>query len=110
MRKSLLLLILCAMTALCTAGYAQVGRLLPDKGERGRTGASQPLPAVAIGNQLFRLAPGGVIYDQQNRFLVHSDLPANADVLYERDPAGNIQRIYVLTDLEKSLLDRAGRR
>ena len=101
---------LCALTALAPGAYAQVGRLLPENGERGKTGEKQPLPVVKIGSRVMRLAPGGVIYDQQNRFLVHSQLPAQIDVLYIRDPAGDIQRLYVLTDLERASLDRAGKR
>jgi hypothetical protein len=110
MRKSLLLLVFCILASVGATAYAQVGRLLPQNGERGKTGASHPLPAVKIGSKLMRLAPGGLIYDQHNRSVVHSQLPQNADVLYLRDQAGNIQRIYVLTELERALFDRAGKR
>jgi hypothetical protein len=92
------------------AAYAQVMRLLPADAERGRTGASQPLPLVTISRVIMRLAPGATIYDQQNRSIVHAQLPANTDVLFTRDQAGNIQRLYILTDLEKVRLDQAPQR
>ena len=57
-----------------------------------------------------RLAPGGVIYDQANRSILHGSLPASAPVLYTKDPNGDIQRIYVLTEDERIRLDQARRR
>jgi hypothetical protein len=109
MRKSLLLLVFYLFSA-SGAVDAQVGRLLPANGERGRTGESQPLPNVKIGRAVLRLAPGGVIYDQQNRSIVHANLPPNVDVLYTRNQGGEIQRMYILNDVDKASLEQAGRR
>ena len=85
-------------------------RFLPPQGERGRLGASQPLPYVQIGNRVLRLAPGGLIYDAQNRSMVHASLPPSADVLYTKDERGDIQRLYILSQQEKTRLDQAGKR
>jgi hypothetical protein len=105
MRKSLLLLILYA--CLTSSAYAQlVQRHLPANGERARTGAAQPLPLVQVGGKVLRLAPGGVIFDQQNRTVVHAHLPAGADVLYTKDSNGDVHRIYVLTSEEQARLAR----
>jgi hypothetical protein len=98
------MLLLALSAILASAGaVAQVSRLLPGDSVLGKTGAPQALPVVNIDNKLSRLAPGGVIYDQQNRFLVHGQLPTNAIVLYSRNQAGDIQRMYILTDAEIQL-------
>ena len=78
-------------------------RFLPP-GERGVTGENLPLPHVKIDKRVLRLAPGGVIFDRNNRTIVHQHLPAGADVLYTRDQAGDVMRIYLLTDDEKARL------
>ena len=109
MRKSLLLLAFCTLCG-ASAVSAQVGRLLPDNGERATTGESQPLPHVKLGRNVLRLAPGGVIYDQNNRSIVHANLPQNAEVLVVRNQGGDIQRIYILTQAEQARLRQAGRR
>ena len=98
MRKSLLLLVL---FTIYQAASAQFIRFLPPFGERGRTGESLPMPDVKIGRQVLRLAPGAVIIDQNNRTVVQAALPVGVDVFYTRDQAGNVQRIYVLTDEER---------
>ncbi len=85
-------------------------RFLPADAELGRTGDSQPLPLVRIGNRQLRLAPGGIIFDQHNRSIVHAHLPVNADILYTRNQGGDIQRLYILTDQEKIRLQQAGKR
>jgi hypothetical protein len=109
MRKYLLLLVLYSLLG-CASAHAQHVRILPAQGERGTLGASQPLPLVKIGSKVLRLAPGGVIYDQSNRFIVHSHLPPDAAVLYTKDLNGDIQRIYILTEQEQARLDGAGKR
>jgi hypothetical protein len=77
---------------------------------RGTLGEPRIFPEVRIGNRTLRLSPGARIYDQSNRTIVHGQLPTGAEVLYTRDPGGDIQRIYVLTDEELLRLQRAGRR
>lgn len=109
MRKYLLLLTLYGLAAIGSV-HAQHVRMLPAQGERGTLGESQPLPLVKIGGKVLRLAPGGVIYDQSNRSIVHAALPAAANVLYTKDLNGDIQRIYILTEQEQARLDRAGKR
>ena len=111
MRKSLVLLAFLAV-ALIGAAYAQgvAFRQLPAKGERGRTGMPQPLPLVQVGGKTLRLAPGGLIFDRQNRTIVHASLPPQADVFYTTDMNGDIQRLYILTPEEGTALDRAPRK
>jgi hypothetical protein len=109
MRKSLLLLVLCIIFG-SAAGYAQVMRLLPVKAERGKTAESQPLPLIKIGSRILRLAPGGLIFDQQNRTILQQHLPGNAEVLFTRDQAGDIQRLYLLSDQEIVRVQQAGTR
>ena len=109
MRKYLLLLTFYSLFAGASA-HAQQMRILPAQGERGTLGESQPLPLVKIGSRVLRLAPGGVIYDQSNRFIVHAHLPPDAAVFYTKNANGDIQRIYILTEQEQALLDRAGKR
>jgi hypothetical protein len=85
-------------------------RFLPAQGERGRLGEPQPLPMVKIGNRVLRMAPGAVIYDQQNRSILHAHLPQSADVYFTKDPAGNVMRVYILSEQERARLDAAGKR
>ena len=112
MRKLLLLLVLwlSVLGAQQAAAQYMSQRVLPSQGERGTTGERQPLPYVQIGSKVLRLAPGGVIYDQQNRTIVQGQLPPSADILYTKNQSGDIQRIYILTEQEKAILDRMRKR
>jgi hypothetical protein len=109
MRKLLLLLVLCFSQGWASEVGAQL-RPLPAQGERGSLGENQPMPFVKVGSRVLRLAPGGTIYDQQNRSIVHAHLPASGEILFTKDQAGNIQRIYILTEQERTRLDQARRR
>ena len=62
---------------------------------------------VAIGNELLRLAPGGIIFDAANRRITHGQLPPGSDVVYQLDRNGEILRIVILTPEEQARLDRA---
>jgi hypothetical protein len=108
MRKILLLLAL-SIAATCIPwsenSYAQL-RLLPQNGKRGVTGEPLPLPLVAIGRDTLRMAPGGLIFDGHNRTIVHGNLPVGADVWYQLNNGGEVQRIYILTPYEQSRLDQ----
>jgi hypothetical protein len=104
MRKYLLLL-----TFLLFAGPVWAQRLLPVEGKRAEVGTQQTLPVVQLGNELLRLAPGAVIFDAANRRITHGQLLPGADVLYQLDRNGEVQRIIVLTPLEQARLDQSGR-
>ena len=97
--------------ALAAPGHAQVQRLLPANGQRGElAGQQQAYPLVQINRKVLRLAPGGLIYDENNRTILHSYLPPNAAVLYVLDPRGEISRIIILTPEELARLEQAGHR
>jgi hypothetical protein len=65
---------------------------------------------VKIDNRVLRLAPGAVLFDQQNRSIVHAHLPEGADVYFTKDLSGNVLRVYILTEHERARLAAAGKR
>ena len=87
-----------------TAGSANAQlRTLPTNAKRATIGQEQyPLPYINIGGTRLKLAPGGVIYDQNNRTIVHGALPPGADVAVVPDMNGDIGRIYILTPQEQA--------
>lgn len=110
MRKILLLLklfmVVAALLAVQTS-HAQMQRMLPANGKRGMTGEQRPLPVVMINGQAAKLAPGGIIFDTNNRTVLHQQLPADTDVWFQLNMTGDIQRIYILTPDERARLDQA---
>jgi hypothetical protein len=80
-----------------TPAMAQVPRLLPANGKLGHIGQQQQFPLVEIDRKVLRLAPGGVIVDQNNRFILHSALPPDIEALYVLDGRGDVSRIILLT-------------
>jgi len=74
MRKLLPVLLIAASVWLAQTSYAQL-RTLPANAKRATVGQPQALPNVELDGKILRLAPGGVIYDQNNRTIVHSALP-----------------------------------
>jgi hypothetical protein len=81
-------------------------RTLPQDAKVGRTGETQPLPIVKIDGKLLKLAPGGVIYDENNRTILQGQLPAGVRVAYSFELGGDITRIYILTASELALIDK----
>jgi hypothetical protein len=112
MRKTLLLLVLSVFAPVISVLFwpqiseAQQIRQLPANGKRGTTGDPLPLPHVAISRQTLILAPGGLIFDTANRTILHQSLPAGADVWYQINNGGQIQRIYILRPEEQERLNR----
>jgi len=97
----------CSAAAAAQSGWQ---RTLPAQGKLGVLGDPAPLPMVQVNGEALRFAPGGVIFDQSNRTIVHAALPPNASVLYTTNTNGEVQRIYILTPDEQRALERAGRR
>ena len=101
MRK---LLTISIAAVLMAAGLAQAQlRTLPANAKRTTVGQQQyPLPFINLGGTKLKLAPGGVIYNEHNRTIVHSALPPGAEVGYTLDMNGDVGRIYILTPLERA--------
>jgi len=105
-----LIALLALAVAIATPVFAQLPRLLPANGKLGQLAGQQQYPLVEIDRKTLRLAPGGVIVDQNNRFIVHGALPASAEVLYVLDSRGDISRIVLLTAAERARLQSAQKR
>jgi hypothetical protein len=106
-----LIAVLALAFTLTAPGFAQVQRLLPTNGKVGHlVGQQHPSPLVEIDSKVLRVSPGGVIVDQNNRFIVHGALPATADVLYVLDSRGDVSRIILLTPTELARLEQAAKR
>jgi len=89
--------ILALAVAVVTASHAQVFRQLPANGKLGElTGQQQPFPLLLIDSNVLRLAPGGRIYDANNRIILHGTLPPSATVLFVQDMNGDVSRVYIL--------------
>ena len=86
------------LVAVVAAAHAQTFRQLPANGQIGNlTGGQQlPYPLLQINNQTVRLAPGGRIYDENNRLIVHGALPPAAPVVFVADSNGDVSRVYLL--------------
>ena len=109
MRKLLLLLTLTLGAAIASASYAQL-RTIPANAKRATVGQQQfALPYVDLGAKKLKLAPGAVIYDRENRTIVHNALPPGADVVFTTDMQGDIARIYILNPYEQAQLSRRKR-
>ena len=102
-----LLAILMLAVGFAAPGAAQVQRLLPNNGKLGVVyGQQHQYPTVRIDSTLMRLAPGGLILDQENRSILHAYLPAQAPVLYVLDSQGSVTRIVILRPDELARLQR----
>jgi len=92
---------------LATVVCAQPIRMLPANGKLGElVGQQQAFPVVQIGGELRRLTAGALIYDQNNRTIVHGLLPERAAVLYVQEASGEVSRIYILRPEELELVKR----
>jgi len=94
--------VLAAALAFAAASQAQLARFLPPEGQYGELNGQrqQPLPLVQIDKKILRLAPGGRIYDEHNRLIVHGSLPDAASVLFVQDMNGDIARLWILLPAE----------
>ena len=97
--------------AIATASHAQVQRLLPANGKLGElVGQRHQFPLVQLNNKVVRLAPGALIYDRDNRTILHNQLPPYSKVLFVADRGDQIVRIYLLRPDELARLERTLKR
>jgi hypothetical protein len=107
----ILLLLTFFLVVWISPAAGQVQRLLPSNGKLGQlVGQQHQFPLVQIDRKVLRVAPGGVIIDQNNRFIVHGALPARADVLYVLDNRGDVSRVILLTPAEAARFEQARKR
>ena len=98
----LLAVLIAALLMLATVAHAQL-RTLPAEAKRATVGQQQyALPYIDLGGTKVKLAPGGIIFDENNRTIVHNALPPGANVVYTTDVNGDIGRIYILTPQEQA--------
>jgi len=78
---------------------AQFQRNLPTNGLVGVLAADPalPLPMVRIDSGVFRMAPGAIIVDQNNRSLLHAQIPQRSAAYIVFDGNGDILRMFLLT-------------
>jgi hypothetical protein len=96
---------------MASASYAQLSRPLPADGKLGElAGRQHAFPLLQINDRVVRLAPGGLIYDRQNRTILHNQLPEYSPVLFVEDPRGEIARVYLLRPEELERLERTLKR
>ena len=85
--------------------------MLPANGKLGElVGQKQPFPLVQIGAKVMRLSPGALIFDANNRTILHNALPERAQVLYVEGTGEDITRLYILRPEELDLIKRSRER
>jgi hypothetical protein len=83
--------------ALATSVHAQIPRQFPPDAKLAELiGQKQPYPLLELDEKVLRLAPGGRVFDEHNRVILHSYLPKHAHVLYVLDMNGDVSRVYML--------------
>jgi hypothetical protein len=102
-------LYLCLFLLLHVAAQAHAARPLPTDAQTGYLKALD-YPLVQIGQDALRLAPGARIFDLDNRVMMHNQLPAEANVLYQHDISGLILNLWFLNDEEIQVLKKAGKK
>jgi hypothetical protein len=102
-------LVACCVAVWSTEAQAQFQRNLPAGGVIGVLVADPalPLPLVRIDSRTFRMAPGGIIVDQNNRSVLHAQIPQKSAAYIVFDGNGDVQRMFLLTPDELQRLLRA---
>jgi len=86
--------------ALVFATQACAERHFPDQAKRGDMKA-YTYPSMKIGDNVYRLAAGSRIFNQQNLIIMPASLQIQtAPVMYMLDISGDLSRIWLLTDDE----------
>ncbi len=100
--------ILALVAAFAATSHAQLHRQFPANAKPGEMIGQQHLfPLIQINNKVLRLAPGGRVFDEHNRILLHPYLPKHAHVLFVEDLNGELSHVYLLRPDELGQLQRA---
>jgi hypothetical protein len=75
---------------------AQLVRSFPPAARLGRL-EIRVFPEATLNGEPVRLAAGARIYDQRNMIVMPASLSGSFDALVERDPVGNLGRVWILT-------------
>jgi hypothetical protein len=94
MRTAALFLLLFA-----TSAVAQL-RTIPQEAARGEIRHLQAM-YVELNGKPVQLSPGAQIRDTDNRLVLPTSLVEKFDVRYQLDGAGLVQRVWILTPLER---------
>ena len=94
-----------AVCALCSAAAFAQFRTLPTDAKRGHV-RSIELPQIQIGGTSYRMAPGAIIRDENNRIITPNFLAPGADVVFTFDMHGDIISIFVLSAQERAQFRR----
>jgi len=78
------------------AAHAQTLRQLPASARLADFEMRQ-YPELLLNGEPARMSAGGQIRDAQNRIVMPAGITGTHPVLYERDPAGQVSRIWILT-------------
>jgi len=98
--QKFLFAVLASMLALACATQACAERNFPDQAKRGDLNAYE-YPSMKIGDNVYRLAAGSRIINQQNLIVLPAMLQIQtAPVMYMLDISGDLSRVWLLTDDE----------
>jgi hypothetical protein len=92
--------------AIFASGASAQFRTVPPSAKLARVGNAHPLPLVQLDGNILKLAPGGVIYDENNRSILHGALQPGARVAYTLDMSGDVARIYILSVQELAQIEK----
>jgi len=98
MKQALTALLALLVMTVAGSAWAQL-RTIPKDAKRGElTHVTQNI--VAVDGRQMRLAPGALIYAQNNLTIVPSQIPRNSLVEYTLDRGGELAKVWILTAAE----------
>ncbi len=102
--KKIQLACFAAILVLAGATQALAERTFPEMAKRGELKAYE-YPEMKIGDNVYRLAPGSRIFNQQNLIIMPASLQVQtAPVMYMLDMRGELSRLWLLTGEEAARL------
>ena len=87
------------VVSLFFAAAVHAGRFLPPAAKFGEPQATD-YPYVKIGDDVLRFAPGGRIFNTENRTILPNLLPPAATVFYQLDLYGQVINLWLATPEE----------